>query len=615
MSGIDSTTAGMDSIPLTGLNTFTAKGYRLGNPGWRGPQVALDDMLSDDELRRMQWAIIGQLETDRSTWWEHWKDIADYILPQRARFVVSDTNKGIKRQHKIRKPTATYTMRTLSAGMMTGMTSAARPWFEMEADDPSLNDHDEHKDYLEEVTECLRGLFLHSNLYTELPIVYEDLGGFGVSALAMVEDTEDCFRFFPFPVGTYCAGINERGVIDQFTRKAWLTPRQVVERFGLDNVSVRTKQLFKQGQAVYCIECWWYVGPNPNYDPGRVDSKFKRYISTWWEIGATGPRGADSTSKPLSNRGFDEFPVLVSRWKKTGEDAYGHSPGMEMLPDVKELQDWVKKRSRAADKCIDPPLAVPASMAGQKISLLAGDTNVIPQRGDKIEAVHTVQFNFEITQKIIEELTDSIKQAGYTDLFLMISQDEREQPATAKEIAERHEEKLLALGPVLNQINNDLLAPLVEKAYAYAQAAGKLPKPPAGLQGKTLRPKFVSVLHQAQKLAEIAAIERFTGYVVPMAETLQRPDIVDPVDFDTLIATYADRVGLPPKLLFSEKVIEQHRQARAKQQAQQQQMQQANQAADTANKLAGADTSGKNALTDITAGGVPGMAQIPGTAA
>lgn len=598
MSGQDSTTAGMDSVPLvTKFRIPTSQND--GTKAWRGPQMEDQDLTTVADLRLRQFAIAGQLETDRSTWWYHWQEIADYILPQRARFVTSDTNRGIKRQHKIRNPKASYVMRTLSAGMMTGMTSPARPWFNMKPHDPGLKQNPEITEHLSIATTVLRNLFLSSNLYNELPTVFTDLGGFGTNALCMIEDEQDTFRFYPFPVGSYSVGTNERGVADQFMRKAWFTPRQLIERFGASNVSARTVAAYEKGVSTYCVEAWWYVGPNQNYDQGRWQSKYKRYVSAWWEIG-----GEDN--RALSLKGYDEFPILISRWLKTGEDAYGHCPGMEMLPDVKELQEWTRKEARAADKAIDPPVQAPPSMMN-RVSLMPGDVNIVAKTGDKIESVHNIQFNFQACHDKIVKLEGNISEGGYEDLFLMISQDERNEPATAREIAEKHEEKLLALGPVLNQINTDLLGPLVARGYMIALRAGKIPRPPKALQGKDVQVEFVSVLALAQKMTEVSSITQLTGVIGPIAQETADPTWWDKIDKFELIDRLGNDMGVPEGIVIPTAAAKKIGDARQAAAAKQQQLEQQNQQADTAQKLANAPTDSKNALTDALGGPVPGQ--------
>jgi len=54
----------------------------------------------------------------------------------------------------------------------------------------------------------------------------------------------------------------------------------------------------------------------------------------------------------------------------------------------------------------------------------------------------------ELEQKQAQ-VRQRIQRAFYEDLFLMLANDYRNDRPTAREIDERHEEKLLALGPVL----------------------------------------------------------------------------------------------------------------------------------------------------------------------
>ena len=84
-----------------------------------------------------------------------------------------------------------------------------------------------------------------------------------------------------------------------------------------------------------------------------------------------------------------------------------------------------------------------------------------------------------------------------TDMFLMI--DGQSGQMTATEVAERHQEKLLMLGPVLERLQNEILDPLIEITFAQMIEAGIVPRPPDELQGKELNVEFISMLAQAQR--------------------------------------------------------------------------------------------------------------------
>ena len=89
----------------------------------------------------------------------------------------------------------------------------------------------------------------------------------------------------------------------------------------------------------------------------------------------------------------------------------------------------------------------------------------------------------------------------------MLAQTDRRQ-ITAREVAEKHEEKLLMLGPVLERLHTELLDPLIDRTFNILQQNGVLPVPPPELQNKDLNVEYVSVLAQAQRLVATGAVDR-----------------------------------------------------------------------------------------------------------
>jgi hypothetical protein len=169
---------------------------------------------------------------------------------------------------------------------------------------------------------------------------------------------------------------------------------------------------------------------------------------------------------------------------------------------------------------------------------------------------------------------------------------------TATEVAERHEEKLLMLGPVLERLHNELLDPLVSMTFTRMLESGLVPPPPEELQGMDLNVEFVSMLAQAQRAVSTNSVDRFVGNLGQIATF--KPNVLDKFDEDKWADAYADMLGVDPELIVAEDKVALIRDQRAKAQAAAQASALANQGADTASKLAGAPTDNKNALTDVT---------------
>jgi hypothetical protein len=172
----------------------------------------------------------------------------------------------------------------------------------------------------------------------------------------------------------------------------------------------------------------------------------------------------------------------------------------------------------------------------------------------------------------IQDVRERIRSAYYADLFLMLANDNRS-GITATEVAERHEEKLLMLGPVLERLHNELLQPLIDTTFEYAAEAGILPEAPPELEGMELSVEFISVLAQAQRAVATQGMDRLLGTVGQMAAI--NPNVLDKINFDQVVDDYGNAYGVNPKIIVPDDVAAGIRQQRA-------QAQQAAQAAATA---------------------------------
>ncbi len=212
--------------------------------------------------------------------------------------------------------------------------------------------------------------------------------------------------------------------------------------------------------------------------------------------------------------------------------------------------------------------------------------------------VHEVNPRIQELEGKQEQNRQRIRRAFYEDLFLMLANSDRRE-ITAREIEERHEEKLLALGPVLEQLNQDLLDPLIDVTFDNAYKQGILPEPPEELQGMPLKVEYISVMAQAQKLVGIAGIERFAGFVGQIVAQTQNPELLDKVDADQMIDEYGDAVGISPRIIRSDDEVEEIRSNRAAAQQKQVQSEKIRDLAASAKDLSAANMNEDNALKRI----------------
>ena len=546
-----------------------------------------------DQLNRRREA----LRTERTGYISDWRDCAELIRPRGARFLVTDRNRNSKKASRIIDPTATFASRTLSSGMMAGVTSPARPWLALRTADPDLNKWQPVKCWLEDRRNQMLEIFLKSNLYTVLPGTYADLGDFGVHAFSLLRDELDVIRAYPAPIGSYMLAVSHRGVVDTFYREYSMTAAQLVRKFGKENVSAQVLNAYQGGKG----QDQWFnvvhvIEPNPEADGSKLLSKFKAWRSIYYEV-----NGKDD--KVLQERGFDSFPVMAPRWNVIGEDIYGSDcPAMDALGTIKGLQQSQKRKYEGIDKITRPPMTAPSSLRNGAASQLAGGITFVDvvsgQQG--FQPAFTVPPTFlQPLAADIQDVREIIKRAYYEDLFLLISQIDRT-GVTAEEIASKKEEKLLMLGPAYLRLNDELLTPVVDRTWDIMQADGHFPPPPPELLrdgGLDLTVEFTSVMAEAMKLSGIGGIERGLQLAARVAQLA--PEALDNIDPDATITEAWDKLSAPPRMLRDPKVRDQVRAQRTQMQQGQQALAAGQQAAQTVQTLGQTPVTDPSVLTQL----------------
>lgn len=565
--------------------------------------ASLPDTYALTKRQRYQ-RLFAQLDTDRQTFYSHWKDLNDYIMPRRGRFLITDRNKGDRRTKNIIDSTATQAAGTLSSGMMSNITNPARPWFRLTTPDPDLAESGAVKEWLHVVTQRMQTVFLKSNWYNVLPDLYYDLGVFGTSAMMIEEDERDVIRCTSFPVGSYLLANDSRGETNVFMREYGMTADQLVDKFtdgkDLSNLSDKVQQALKNNRGQDWVDVVHAITPNKEHDVNKLESKYKAFTDCYYEK-------SGNPDRFLREAGFDEFPIMAPIWSATGEDTYAtNCPGMTALGDIKQLQLGEKRGMQAIEKNLNPPLVGSPSMRNFKVSEIAGDITYVPEsQFQTLRPLHEVKPDIAGLEAKQSQIRERINRVFYVDLFLMLAYADAtkgKQPVTAAEIAERHDEKLLGLGPVVGQVERKLLNPAVDRVFPIMVRAGLIPEPPRELEGVPLRVEFLSVVAQAQKSVGISGLERLTGFVsnlaIAHAQSVDSP-IWDKLDTDQSVDEYADMMGVPPRSIVDDDKVSAIRDQRQKAQQAQQAAQLAEQTSKTAKNLAQAPVDPNNALGQV----------------
>lgn len=552
--------------------------------------------MSDDLRQRME-RRLGELKQERETYIPHWQELSRFIAPRVGKYQIIDTSRGGKKNDAIINSHASTALRTLKSGFHAGMTSQSRPWFRLVVqDDPELSETGAVKDWLFAVENSMRIIFSRSNFYNAMPSLYGVAASHGTACMAVLEDHDSVIRCYPYPIGSYLLGLNDRLKIDTMYRELPLTVRQMVMQFGLDNVSSTVRSAWDRGSYDQAVEVCHAVEPNPERDLGKLDAKNKPWRSVYWERGSQ-----DQTF--LRESGFDEFPIVAPRWDVEGDDVYGFGPGMDALGLVKGLQFYEQRKAEAIDKLVRPPMLADTTLRNQKTSLLPGGVTYIDNLAQQSHAGYrpVYQFNPNTAElrADISEIKQEISKIFFEDLMLMFAQSDLGQ-VTAREVEERHQEKLLVLGPTIERFGEEIYDPVIDRTFAIMLRRGLVPPPPPQVQGRALKVEYISVMAQAQKLVHTASMERVAGFVGNLASL--NPAALDKLNTDAAIDEYAEMHGIPPNVINTDDEVAAIREERAKQAQAQQMMAMApamNQAATAAKTLSDTNVDETSALTRL----------------
>lgn len=519
------------------------------------------------------------LRSDRSSMMPYWGELADYHLAHRGRFLTGNDNKSEpKRNTKQFNNTSRLALRTLASGMMSGLTSPARPWFTLGPSDPDMAEFSAVKEWLDKVEKLLYRIFAKSNTYNSLHTLYTELGCFATACMTVYEDFDNVIHTQAETVGSYMLGVGRNRRVDTRYREFTLTVGQVVKDYGIENCSNQVQHLWRTGATEQPVEIVHIIEPNDDRDMMSPLSRDMAFRSVTFEKNARG-------DQVLRQAGFRTFPTLAPRWDVVGEEVYGlESPGMLALGDTKALQLGERRMYQAVDKLADPPLQGDSNLRstlgdssprpGQVYWLSSGATQGLqPIYGPNY------QPRVDILMNLQNKVEARINETFYKDLFLMLAMSDRRQ-MTAREVAEKHEEKLIMLGPVLERLQAELLDPLIDRTFNIVLSSGIMPPPPRELQGTELSVEYISLLAQAQRMVGISALERTAAFTAQLSE--RWPEARHKIDALQMVDEYANSMGTAPSVIRPDdevdEILEAEQQAAAEAQRMAQAQQQANMA-------------------------------------
>lgn len=523
-----------------------------------------DKELKKMDARRLK-KIIGKLRSDRGQWESHWQDVADYFFT-RKNDIISTRSPGEKRAFRLLDNTGMYANEMLAGALHGMLTNPDTFWFELTTGKPRLDQEDEVRTWLQDSMRIMHGVLNNSNFQTEVHEMYMDLCSFGTGCTLVEEDKEDIVRFKTKFIRDYLVAENHRGTIDQIYCEWKASAAELVDAFGLEKLHEKVKENFEQGRDDK-FTCVHAVYPKTMLDPD--DKSALPWKSEYWIL---------EHDHLIEEGGFNEFPYLVPRWTKAAGEAYGRSPAMNALPEMKVLNKMNETMLIGAQKVVDPPIQMPDDGFVMPIITTPGGINYYrPGSQDVIKPLFN-DTRLDFGYQAMEDRRKRVRDSYYVD-HLRLQQGGP--MMTATEVLQRTEESMRLLGPMLGRQQVEFLRRLIARVYRICMDRGVIPEVPEVLRTEKLTVKYSSLIAKSQRVNEAQSILRTMQAIGPFLQL--DPSVALNFDGHAAARIIAMTYGAPQEILKKQKDVEKAQAAQA--QAAQQESAALSEAKNSANAL------------------------------
>jgi hypothetical protein len=510
-------------------------------------------------------------ESERSNMQTIWQDVTDYVIPRKNQIIIQRT-RGTQRNEKVFDSTAIHSNDLLAASLQGALTSNSSMWAKIVMADDFLNEEEEVKEWLDDATLKMYHAFNSSNHRLEIHEHFLDLTSIGTACTLIEEDTIERkgfngLVFRTFPIMSYVFEETHRGFPDTVLRKICLTPRQAEQRFGKNAGKKVLKALKDNSNDEF--EYIHYVVPVKEY--GNLANSDWTFTDVYVSC---------ADEEIVSEKGYHEFPYIISRWSKASGEKYGRSPSFNALPDVKMLNAAKAYMAQAWAMDIKPSRLVPQG-EGITINNIPGQNIPVPVHLIKAikEGALTSESRWEVSEMMVSDLRQAIKEVYYTDQIQL----QKKAQMTATESTIMFELMQRLLGPIFGRMEIEIFSPMVERVFGIMSREGGFLEEPEVLEGMELDIQYVGPLARAQRMGEFNAMQKWIESLVPVASI--RPEILDIPDWDKIVKDGGRLLSVNEKYIHNDEELEDIREARRQQAEEAQTTEEVGVAADAISKI------------------------------
>lgn len=535
-------------------------------------------MFSPDDMLRRQ----SRMEERRSNWDNLWEQAARRLLPYHDDFN-SKHSPGDTRTNYQYDAFPGLALNRYAAAMEAGLTPRTATWHYLSTGDDALDDDDDVKAYTQAFNRLLwRNRYSpKANFANQNHEVLIMNGAFGNGPLFVEDHPEGGVSYRSVHLSQMYWMEDGQGFIDTFHRKHEMTARQMRKRFG-DALPEKPAKAIEAGKLDEAFEVLHVVMPREDYDPDRLDHMGMKYTDTYILLDGKEPLRVDS--------GYHELPYMVARNVTSSREIYARGPGIQLLPDIKMLNEMKRDVIEAANMAVDPPTLLHDDSILGEFRMQPGARNYggVDDNGRQMAVPFDNRARVDIGQEMINDVRAQIDDAFLGVYFRVLLENPSMTATQALLIAQQQGQMT---SPVVGRLQSEYLGPLLRRESGILFRQGKHPPMPPILEdymrqtGERLTIEYESPMTRAARAEEGVAIMRTFESLAAWAQ-IKGPSVYRKFDEGKVADKLAEVNGVPQDVLKSDEQLEAEDEQEAMQNAAAMALQAAPVAAQTAQSLA-----------------------------
>lgn len=510
-------------------------------------------MVTTKQLERITRAK-SNLEADRSIFISRWKEIARQMLSSYGSWgKTTNSSKTLDDTAANFDNTANQASNLMADGLMGSCFGRNIAWFSLLFENADWNKDKTAAEWLYNQERIIYRQFDRSNFYDEARSFVRLGADFGTACMFMQEHPEEGKPYFRtlHPKDVVLME-NRFGIVDTMIRDIYLTKDDAIKEFGEKKLpeTIKTNEDYTKKFLFH-----QYIGPNYRFELNVKGTD--EYISIYWSD--------DDTTKTLKEERFPRKPFVAWRWNRDLEGCvYGtQSPGLMQISNMKSVNNLTKNVQMQSQLIVEPPIK---TTEGLVVNFKPRGLNPL-KNGEDFAPVN-ITGDLSFTENEREYIRQSIRQAYYSDFFLLLSQN-MDKTKTATEVAGIMNEQSNVMSSFFNRLATEFLEPVIEFVFENEMNQGRLdPIPENSLfTGEEIRIDFVSPMFLIQKRSHtVDGVVQAAAQIIQFAEA--DPEVLDKIRFDNMADVIADGWNVKKVLIKEDYEVEELRAKRAEAQAQ-----------------------------------------------